>query len=251
MLRKQLTRDFARGQEREAQAHQTPPPRLNRRTDKRADTEQHQRKDKQDQAQQRHGFTLPPNSLADERPNEQNTAPLLIDLCAGLFGWGEAFAQEGYHVIGFDIVRQGRIPTGCQLVIQDVRTVIGAQFPRRPTLIVASPPCDDFSRFDQPWPAVIKNRKQPDLSIWRAAERIAEECDCPLIIENVRGAQKFMGQAAAHFGKQYLWGSVPPILPYTRDHRGRAKESLTSARKAERALIPFILAQHIARVFKP
>jgi hypothetical protein len=119
-------------------------------------------------------------------------------------------------------------------------------------MIVASPPCDDFSRWDQPWPNVVKNRKQPDLSLWRAAERIASEAGRPLIIENVRGAQKFMGTAKAHFGKQYLWGDVPALLPIVDGpNYGRQKQSLSSTRKAERAEIPFPLAQHIARVFKP
>jgi hypothetical protein len=178
--------------------------------------------------------------------------PLLIDLYCGLFGWGEGFVAEGWRVIGFDIAQRGPVPPGCKLIIQDVRTVYGYLLSRA-NLIVASPPCDDFSRWDQPWPNVVKNRKDPDLSLWRAAERIAVEAGRPLIIENVRGAQKFMGTAQAHFGKQYLWGDVPAILPYIDGHQneGRQKQTLSSTRKAERAKIPFPLAQHIARVFKP
>lgn len=173
---------------------------------------------------------------------------LAIDLFCGLGGWAEGFLSEGYDVIGFDIERR---PYPGQLVIQDVRTLIGLQF-KAAVLIVASPPCDDFSRWDMPWPNVVKNRKQPDLSLWRAAERIALEAGLPLVIENVRGAQMFMGPARAHFGKQYLWGDVPALLPAINgaQNEGRQKQTLSSNRKAERAKIPFPLAQHIARVFK-
>jgi hypothetical protein len=175
-------------------------------------------------------------------------APLAIDLFCGLGGWAEGFLAEGYDVIGFDIERR---PYPGQLVLQDVLTLHGSQF-RKAAVIVASPPCDQFSRWDQPWPNVVKNRTIPDPSLWRAAERIATEAGVPLVIENVRGAQMFMGPAQAHFGKQYLWGDVPALLPpISGQNCGRQKQGLTSARKAERAKIPFPLAQHIARVFKP
>lgn len=175
--------------------------------------------------------------------------PLAIDLFCGLGGWAEGFLAEGYDVIGFDVVAR---PYPGRLVIQDVRTIDGTRL-KSAVVMVASPPCDDFSRWDQPWPNVIKNRKAPDLSLWLSAERIAAEAGCPLIIENVRGAQKFMGTARAHFGKQYLWGDVPALLPGINglQNEGRQKQSLSSARKAERAKIPFPLAQHIARLFKP
>ena len=175
--------------------------------------------------------------------------PLCIDLFCGLGGWAEGFLAEGYYVVGFDVTLR---PYPGQLVLQDVRTLSGLRFSRA-VVIVASPPCDEFSRWDQPWKNIVKNRKDPDLSLWRAAERIADEAGVPIVIENVRGAQKFLGRAKAHFGKQYLWGDVPAILPAIEgvQNDGRQKQTLSSTRKAERAKIPFPLAQHIARVYKP
>jgi len=35
----------------------------------------------------------------------------------------------------------------------------------------------------------------------------------PLIVENVRGAQKWVGRARWHFGSYYLWGDVPALMP--------------------------------------
>jgi len=61
-----------------------------------------------------------------------------------------------------------------------------------------------------------------------------------------------MGQAKAHFGKQYLWGDVPPLLPpIIGQTYGRQKQTLSSTRKAERAKIPFPLANWIAKCFLP
>ncbi len=35
----------------------------------------------------------------------------------------------------------------------------------------------------------------------------------PLIVENVKGAQPWVGRAAWHFGSFYLWGDVPALMP--------------------------------------
>jgi site-specific DNA-cytosine methylase len=136
-------------------------------------------------------------------------------------------------------------------VIQDCRTLDGRRM-RHATLIVASPPCDDFSRWDQPWTRA-RWPAPPNLDLWRSAERIAREAGVPLVIENVRGAQYWCGPARAHFGKQYLWGDVPALLPHigSGQNFGRQKQSLSSTKRALRAEIPFPLARYIAQVFKP
>lgn len=35
----------------------------------------------------------------------------------------------------------------------------------------------------------------------------------PLVVENVKGAQPWVGCAAWHFGSYYLWGDVPALMP--------------------------------------
>lgn len=35
----------------------------------------------------------------------------------------------------------------------------------------------------------------------------------PLIVENVCGAQRWVGRARAHYGSFYLWGDVPALMP--------------------------------------
>ena len=78
--------------------------------------------------------------------------PLCIDLFAGLGGWSEGCLAESYDVVGFDIERHvyGDHRYPAQLVLQDVTTLHGRQF-KDATLIVASPPCQEYSYRAMPW----------------------------------------------------------------------------------------------------
>src|ERR1019366_7056398 len=78
--------------------------------------------------------------------------PLCIDLFCGLGGWTEGFLTEGYDVVGFDIERHqyGDQKYPAQLVLQDVLTLDGSQF-KDAAIIVASPPCQEFSYMAMPW----------------------------------------------------------------------------------------------------
>ena len=145
--------------------------------------------------------------------------PLAIDLYCGLGGWAEGFLAEGYDVIGFDIERHvyGEHCYPGLLVIQDVRTLHGSQF-KDAALIVASPPCQDYSYRAMPWKRA-RALPPPDNTLFETCFRIQREaCEAagrhiPLIVENVRGAQKWVGRARWNFGSFYLWGDVPALMP--------------------------------------
>jgi hypothetical protein len=150
-----------------------------------------------------------------------NARPLAIDLFCGLGGWTEGLLVEDYDVIGFDIERHeyGDHQYPAQLVIQDVLTLHGSQF-RSADLIVASPPCQGYSYRAMPWKKA-KALPPPDNSLFEVCFRIQREaCEAagrhiPLILENVRGAQKWVGRARWNFGSYYLWGDVPALMPMT------------------------------------
>lgn len=157
--------------------------------------------------------------------------PLAIDLCCGLGGWTEGLLDEGYDVVGFDIERHvyGEHRYPAQLVLQDVRTIHGKQF-KGASLIVASPPCQEYSYMAMPWKkakvmAAEYRSGQRDVrqltALFDACFRIQREaCDAagrhiPLVVENVRGAQPWVGRARWNFGSFYLWGDVPALMPHT------------------------------------
>jgi len=161
-----------------------------------------------------------------------------------------------------------------------------------------------------PW-SRAKALPPPSNELFDACFRIQREaCEAagrhiPLIVENVRGAQKWVGQAAWHFGSYYLWGDVPVLMPipyralkapgfrfdgkgksfqtecvkimaqpeHVQSHSGHissgwsatqcdrwlrkttgingGRKELRRAASAAIAKIPFPLAQHIAKTFKP
>jgi hypothetical protein len=206
--------------------------------------------------------------------------PLAVDLFCGLGGWTEGLLAEGFEVVGFDIERHeyGEHRYQAQLVIQDVLTLHGSQF-RDATLIVASPPCQAYSYRAMPWKKA-KALPPPDNTLFDACFRIQREaCEAagrhvPLVVENVRGAQPWVGRARWNFGSFYLWGDVPALmLPTFKGAKqpgigGLRKNgcgdawfqdgaatygSRSPARKMASAMIakiPLPLSRHIARCYR-
>lgn len=155
----------------------------------------------------------------------------MIDLFCGRFGWSKAFVQEGHRAIGFDICHDpaihGPIPKHCELVLQDVLTLHGRQF-RDAACIVASPPCQEFSYMAMPWKrakakaatirADTSGAALADLTrLFDACFRIQREASeaagrhIPMVVENVKGAQPWVGRAQANYGSFYLWGDVRSV----------------------------------------
>ncbi len=168
-------------------------------------------------------------------------SPLCVDLFCGMFGWSRPWLDLGGYVVGFDINHEpyhGPVPTGADLVLQDVRTLHGSQF-KDASLILASSPCPEYSYMAMPWTRakqIARALRGQDVfpEGYRGSQSVAElndlfeqprriqreACEAagryiPLIQENVKGAQAWVGKAAWNFGSFYLWGDVPALMPTT------------------------------------
>ena len=158
--------------------------------------------------------------------------PLAIDLYCGLGGWTEGLLAEGYYVVGFDVERHDYGTGGypAQLVLQDVLTLHGKQF-KDAALIVASPPCQEYSYMAMPWSrakAIAAEYRSGvrDVAkltaLFDACFRIQREAIeaaghfIPLVVENVRGACPWVGRSRWNFGSFHLWGDVPALMPMTK-----------------------------------
>ena len=99
-----------------------------------------------------------------------------MDMFCGLGGWTKGLLAAGWNVVGFDIERHAygdkRYPA--QLVLQDVLTLHGSQF-KNASLIVASPPCQNYSYLAMPW----SRSKAPNSSIKAKALRKKWETEGP------------------------------------------------------------------------
>jgi hypothetical protein len=176
------------------------------------------------------------------------------------------------------------------LVIQDVLTLHGSQF-KDAALIVASPPCQEYSYMAMPWKRAKQiaaeyrdgTRDVKDLTrLFDACFRIQREASgaaghhIPLVVENVRGAQPWVGRSRWNFGSYHLWGDVPALMPLEKrlakhwrlndprdEHRKQGgdwfreagisqHDSKSSKRKVASAMIakiPLPLSTHIARTY--
>lgn len=149
--------------------------------------------------------------------------PICYDLYCGLGGWTEAFLAEGYECIGFDIEAHDYGTGGYpgKLILRDVRSIHGSELADA-TIIVGSSPCQEFSYRAMPWKRA-KALPPPYLGmeLFNAQFRIQREASeaagrhIPMIVENVKGAQKWVGRSRWHYGSFYLWGDIPALMPMT------------------------------------
>lgn len=170
--------------------------------------------------------------------------PLAVDLCAGLCGWGEGLISEGWRVRAYDIEDMFAAlgepqPEHVELVLRNVLEMHGSEIADA-DLIVASPPCTEYSYMAMPWkrskqiaralrgedefPEPYRGSRTVEQlnAIFDACFRLQREASeaagrhIPMVVENVKGAQPWVGRAAWSFGSFYLWGDVPALMPNPR-----------------------------------
>jgi|ERR1700722_13842580 len=169
----------------------------------------------------------------------------MLDLFAGRLGWSKAFLERGWEVVAYDLVLPDmEIPAGVDYRIADILTLTPADV-QGFDFVCASSPCEKFSVHgmkhfhpNPPYPTL-------GIELFNHTRMLCEASGKPYIMENVRAAQAFVGNATHHWGPFYLWGPGVPILAMQGITKGMnlgsntVKKSMTAEEKRlMRKLVP-------------
>lgn len=147
---------------------------------------------------------------------------ICIDLFSGLGGWSKAFFNRGWSVLTIDMEREFN-----SLLCCDIMDLNSSIIPDRPTVILASPPCQKFSSntIKLNW----RKRTPKNHAVVLAIGLVAKSLDIILkkspaywIIENPRGMLRnvlgkpqittyFRSWGADNLKPTDLWGILPDI----------------------------------------
>lgn len=166
---------------------------------------------------------------------------LVLDLFSGLGGWNKSFKDRGHKVVTVDIKEEFK-PDICIDIMKLRKTDFnGHDF----DIILASPPCADFSKSMMPGSWNKNKTVNPDIRLTeKTIELIGELNPYYWIIENVQGARKYffpiMGKYKKKVGSRYLWGDFP--LFDCKPVYGKEKLGPSKDRAALRSMIPYNLS---------
>ena len=174
---------------------------------------------------------------------------IIWDLCSGLGGWTQAFDKHVYRFDNNPLLQD--VPGTFREDVREWKKWV-FHYPK-PDVIVASPPCLEFSQgYNAPRPKTKKERKEfnPDLSIVKACMEIIEHQQPKWwIIENVAGASKDFTQELGMpprqiIGPFLLWGYFP-YLPITHARINKTQDWNIGdpLRANKRAMIPLEVSQ--------
>ena len=174
---------------------------------------------------------------------------IIWDLCSGLGGWTQSFNKHVYRFDNADLVQH--VPNTFQEDVQEWRKWI-LKYPK-PDVIVASPPCLEFSNgYNAPRPKAKREGKEfiSDLSILKACKEIIEHQKPKWwIIENVAGASKDFTQELGMpprqiIGPMLLCGYFP-YLPIQNAEMKKVEDWNIGdpLRANQRAMIPLQVSQ--------
>jgi len=160
---------------------------------------------------------------------------LQVDLCCGLGGWQAPFREDpSWRSVGLDVD-----PDVQPDILADVREL---PLDCNPTLVTASPPCQEFSLIQHP-------KIEPgdaDYSIWQGCESAIQTLDPDWwAIENVRGAIRHMGPPTGRYEPYYLWGYYPPMDVGEMPQKTSENRTIPDAQQASK--IPYGLARALKR----
>lgn len=196
----------------------------------------------------------------------------VIDLFCGLGGWSAAFKERGHDVFTLDKSKRFT-PTLCK----DILDIKASDLPQRPDIILASPPCEGFSRLRYAFnwktnevgqPKAISVKANLGIKILQKTVALIYELQPRyFIIENPVGKMRLMPEVCdlerrtvtyCQYGSAAqkptdLWGGFPPGLVLHMPCKagsschtsaaGSAKGAIvTASDAAHRAVVPYSLS---------
>jgi len=191
--------------------------------------------------------------MVHRKPPEMKIKQVVWDLCSGLGGWSEAFVQDDWIVIRIEINTElTYVPHTLHF---DVRDYLDWMYLLpKPDLILASPPCTEFSLAQNFHNARIEN---PNMSILEACIDIIKLARPKYwCIENVAGACKFfepyLGKHTQRAGPFYMWGEFPyvaldPSWTHNKEDQVKGPRHL---RANQRGKIPFMISFKMLQAFR-
>ena len=204
-----------------------------------------------------------------------SSALKVIDLFCGLGGWSAAFKDRGHDVLTLDKEKRFS-PDICRNIL-DVKA---SDFPFKPDIILASPPCEGFSRLryafnwrynevGDPIPISVKSKLGIKL-LQKTVTLIAELQPRYFVIENPVGKMRHMPEVRnferrtvtyCRYGSDAqkptdLWGGFPPGLVlrpacqagascHTSAAGDRKGAVVTANDAAARSLVPYALSEEV------
>jgi hypothetical protein len=163
---------------------------------------------------------------------------IVLDLFCGYGGFSQTFRDRGHQVTGIDIIPPADI-------IADVHHLpLSPNY--RPDLIIGSPPCTEFTKFDLPW----RDCPKPSFDLVNAFLRAVDTYKPTFwAMENVRGLKRLWDQQPVmRVGSRYLWGNFPLFLfgAHQQAH-GKWKLPPSKNRARLRSKIPAVISQGLCR----
>lgn len=173
----------------------------------------------------------------------------VLDLFSGLGGFSKAFKDNGHQVITIDNNADFK-PDICMDIMElKKKDIISYDF----DIVLASPPCTEFSKSSMPDSWNSKRSVNPDTLLLQKAIKIIYWVDPKYwIIENVSGARPyfypFLGKPRKKVGSRYLWGNFPVFD--CRPKYGKWLLPKTDDRASIRSLIPYELSCSLCKMIE-
>ena len=166
----------------------------------------------------------------------------VLDLFSGLGGFSQAFKERGHDVTGVDIDRSLKPDIQADVRYLPIRDE--ARF----DVILASPPCEEFSKDFMPW---HEGDVEKGLELVYVTRDIIQQFKPRFwVVENVIGAVRYFRRIFGNYrqrcGSRYLWGNFPRFRCRHELCQGdKYRISPAKNRSALRAKIPYEISLNL------